>query len=251
MSEPKTPGKTSIRTRWYTLNGEKVTLRQLATLAGCSYAAMVRRVQFHEPAEAVAMGASSRSANACTSHLAPYRFPVTRKEPPPRPEYDGKRERAAKEMTRVITLNGQPTTILALAALAGCSWDVMRYRLKNNSPEQAVAMGPADRQRNHHSKRAEAAKPEPKRTRQAKCPVPRTDDYQRRVKPGSKLEATLEWRGAKLDDAEVITPPNVKRTTWPTPPDRFAVQPRGNFGRIGQYERTGSAIERALADELR
>lgn len=155
-----------------------------------------------------------------------------------------------------FNLGGQLLTIGELAAKAGCSWTCMQQRLRHNSPERAVALGgpgPTGRRRSSPAATAtaapqpagqpKAARPEGKGQRTAKPAGPRL------TKPSNKPAMPLKPQPAGFTSAEAVVPPNVKRTVATPPQDRFAVsQPQqSTFGRIGQYESTGSALERALA----
>lgn len=128
------------------------------------------------------------------------------------------------------TYNGQKMYASDLAKLAGCSLTTMHKRLTvgGMTPEHAVAVGKSMMRRAH-----------------------RRADIQARdagVAPPAPPSRASSVFGPTLDrKAEAATPPNVKRTVAPALPDRFTptVFP-STFGPIGSYERTGSALERAL-----
>ena len=128
---------------------------------------------------------------------------------------------------------GQMLTAAELAAIAGCAPGAMHNRLTISrvTPEEAVAAG--------------ARMPRRPRQMQAKAKASARDAGVAPPAPPTRAPSVFE---VKLDrSAEAVIPPNVKRTVAPALPDRFApVVVPSTFGRIGSYERTGSALERAL-----
>lgn len=153
------------------------------------------------------------------------------------PEPQAKLRRTNKNALR-FDFKGQQLTIMQLASLAGCGEPVMRYRLlqAKRTAAEAVAMGAADRFRAMAQSGNRTPGPRPKGEKKAKSPAALPVALQIKPKPEvQKLSATQE----------VIVPANVKRTVAPPIPDRFAVSKApSTFGRIGQYEDTGSAIAR-------
>lgn len=125
---------------------------------------------------------------------------------------------------RTFDIGGKPHTVGDLARLAGVSWTTMWQRLQRHSAEVAISFGKQPRGVPRFPKRAgKAVTPAP--------PVPTA-----RPTPAPTPKPT---------PAPVIVPADVKRTVAKAPPGRFEVEraPRV-FGRIGQYEKTGSAVER-------
>lgn len=262
----------------YPHDGRMLTVNELAALAGCSGDVMRSRLRNATPERAVAMGA----ATLYRKHSRPMppgtgKKPATyllNGEPKTAAELGKLCGRTASTMrkrlkrmtvedavstapmpartraptsttwaTKFHDLNGESVTAKQLAERCGCKIETMRFRLKTHTAAEALAMKrPAVKVKRERIKYG--------RTREAKCPAPRVDDFQRKVKPGSKLEKVIEWRGQVLLAGEEFIPDDVKRTIAPTPPDRFAVQPGGTFGRIGQYECTGSALERAALERV-
>lgn len=139
------------------------------------------------------------------------------------------------------TLDGKPMLVKQLAAVAGCTLKGMEQRLaRGMTPEEAVAAG-ADMRRSRGTA--------PVEPRPAPTPAPRPV-----AAPIAK--AFAERQAAFEPDAAVIEPANVKRTVAETPPDRFHVEPDAapslfSSMRPGQYESTGSAIERYYAERQR
>lgn len=206
---------------FYEMGGHQFTCRQLAELAGCSHQAMHRRLaRGHSPAKAVAWGPADRNRK--------------------RPEAVGTPRQGKHEY------NGQRYTCAQLAELAGCGWMAMRSRLRLMSPAEAVARGASD----PHRKR------KPDAPVKAQAPKPPKPAPVKQTKPASSADLSAKsWAiQAKKKAPKVAAPtgpvvmlPGAKITRAPAPVGRFAVDPRTvpcTFGRIGQYEDTGTAIAR-------
>ena len=216
---------------FYEMGGQQYTCRQLSEMAGCSNQAMHRRLALgHAPAEAVAWGAADRNRK--------------------RPEAKGRPGRGIHD------LNGRLYTCNALALMAGCGMFAMRARLRSMSPAEAVARGAAD---SHRRRKADDELKTPVRPSrmEPKPPKPPKPAKVKQTKPpaSAKLSAKSWSLGEKKADKRVLKPTEIKGeaivtpktvvTVAPTPMPRFAVTHAPSaFGRIGQYEDTGSAIAR-------
>ena len=134
-------------------------------------------------------------------------------------------------------------TLLALHPQA-CVVGRILWRLRRSGRCFARGNTPAEYWR-READMPELVKPEPKKP----GPKPKPLKEGRR-KPVEKAKpkglGIVPTREGFAPDAPVITPPDVKRTVqhWP---QQTAPVP-STFGRIGQYERTGSALERALTE---
>lgn len=208
---------------FYEMGGHQFTCRQLAELAGCSHQAMHRRLaRGHSPAKAVAWGPADRNRK--------------------RPEAVGTPRQGKHEY------NGQRYTCAQLAELAGCGWMAMRSRLRLMSPAEAVARGASD----PHRKR------KPDAPVKAQAPKPPKPAPVKQTKPASsaKLSAKSWSISEKKADKRTLKPADMPGEGIRTEKtvvtvakhfDRFAVDPASVpsiFGRIGQYEDTGTAIAR-------
>lgn len=193
--------------QFFDFGGEKKTVKDLADLAGCSAEAMRTRLKTYSPEIAVEMGKA---------------------DPSRRPE--GWSHPSAKR----YTFNGQQLTISELAKLAGCKDNTMRGRLKTMEAVEAVAMGAGDVKRKR----------------------PGSGNFTPRGKSASSQALSdKSWtiKERKQADAKkpaasgpVIVPKGLVIQRAPKPLDRFHIDPASvpsHFGRIGQYESTGSAIE--------
>lgn len=217
----------------FSMGGHEFTCKQLADLAGCSPQTMHRRLaRGMVAAAAVAWGPADRNR---ARPNAPASVTV-------RP---GKFEMA-----------GQRYTCRALASMAGCSVIAMRSRLRTLSPAEAVARGAAD---SHRRRKADDDLKTPVRPSrmEPKPPKPPKPAKVKQTKPpaSAKLSAKSWSIGEKKADKRVLKPTEIKGeaivtpktvvTVAPTPMPRFAVtHAPSTFGRIGQYEDTGSAIAR-------
>lgn len=139
---------------------------------------------------------------------------------------------------RMFQLDGKPHTVADLAARAGVSWTTMWQRLQRHSPAEAISFGKL---------RQGQTRTQPRR-RKAEPPLlasPRVRTPKAVAAPAATATPTAAPTPAPTPAPAPIVPANVKRTVAKTPPGRFEVQhaPR-TFGRIGQYEDTGTAIAR-------
>ncbi len=195
----------------YKLNGKPVSVPDLAALAGCRPGTMQYRLK--------TMGMTPEAAVAAGARMLSGPVPTH-------------------------TYNGQKMFASDLAKLAGCSLTTMHKRLTvgGMTPEEAVAVGKCMKRRAY--RKTDIAKGDagvappapPTRAKSVFDVTPATGPV-----PRKPQEMALDPKAA------VIIPPGVKRTVAPTPPDRFAPTfVPSTFGRIGSYERTGSALERAL-----
>ena len=199
----------------YTLNGQPVTVSELAAMAGCDRRAMQQRLTGAglTPEEAVAAGA--KMARRYFGRKMPARTPDSSRRGGPAP---------------TISYRGRMVYVAELAALAGCKPDTLRHRITKlgMTPEDAVAAGPQMARRGYSKADFAGASTG--------------------TAPAAKLK-TAKAPSVALDPREpAVTPAHVKPFVAPKPPDhRFVptVVP-STFGRIGSYERTGSALERAL-----
>jgi hypothetical protein len=153
-----------------------------------------------------------------------------------------------------FSLNGRPVTVRELAALAGCSKTAMHERLTaaGLSPEAAVAMGRSHRVAPRRPRVTDAgvAPPAPTFPKSVFEPapppvvtVPRAHTMAPRPQPPQVSIAPVAFKPGQ----QAIVPDDVKRTVAPTPRERFAGDDDAmTFGRIGEYEDTGSALSRAL-----
>ena len=103
-------------------NGQMLTIRELAALAGCSKDTLHARVRHYgySVSEAVAMGAANPSRRLGT---------------------------VIEGLARRFEYRGQMLTYKELAKLAGCRWEAMRIRMKSGDAERAVNMGKASQKR--------------------------------------------------------------------------------------------------------
>jgi len=177
--EPK-PAREPAR---HAFNGQQLTARELAEAAQCSLTCMRERLRRMPAERAVQMGPPGEQGV----------------------KFRGLREATAERMrkARRWEYKGQQLTARELGALCGISTHQMTLRLRNNTPEQAVAMGGIGRKG-------------PGRAKAPAAPITRT----------------------LPQDAEVIVPANVKRTIAPPIPERFASTgaPRHFSGRIRRYD---------------
>lgn len=138
---------------------------------------------------------------------------------------------------RTFVVNGETLSVADLAKRAGISWVTMYQRLRRYSPEEAVRI---PLQRRGITVRKPGPKAEPARKPIAATQAP-TPAPTRAPTPAPTRAPTPAPTAAP----EVIVPANVKRTVAKAPPGRFDVQQApSTFGRIGQYEETGSAVAR-------
>lgn len=225
----------------YTLNGVPTTIADMARAAGVSHATMFARLRNGKsPEEAVAFGKADRS-----------------RPRPVLPDAD------YHPNAKLHAYQGRQLRCDELAEIAGCSRNTMKQRLRTHDAERAVAMGAADRSANakaredlKRQKKAHPTPPAPAPTRSVfeyrKPVIPPPQCSPRVIEPGSKLDAL---KGPVLHEHDdVVIPPGVKRTVAdPKPDTRFtATGPVPSiFGRIGHYDSTGSAIERALRERQR
>lgn len=206
----------------YVLYGARKTLAELAALAGCSASAMQQRITTNKmsPEDAVAAGATQQYLG---SHW----------------------------------LNGERRTARQLADLAGCSYEAMKGRLKRMSPEAAVQAGaemPIGRVV-RSAPRVEPPPPPPpppppsqpqRSVFEPRAAVPEPITHGRRVSTATVPPTPAP--APKPAAEEPTVPPDVKRTFWQPP---VAAPVPSTFGRIGDYEETGSAIERAVKERGR
>ncbi len=213
----------------YRDDGTRRTARELAAMAGCSEATLQFRLRSHTPEEAVAMGpADPGRAKRGTARPKPEPEPAKG----PRPARVRKPKPEPKPRGKYV-FEGLQISAAKLARRAGCSETAMVDRLKRMSPEQAVAGG-SNLVASRAPRPLKAAAP----AKPAAAPIAR---------------AYAERQAAFDHDAPVFIPPDVKRTVAPTPPSRFHVEPcqapqRFSGMRPGEYEATGSAIERAYSE---
>lgn len=239
-AQPASSAKPAVRASRepaYTLNGQAMSVAQLAALAGCKAAAMQWRLKSMglSPEEAVAAGARMPNRNQGT--------------PPPEVAEPGRHGPPPTHM-----LDGKPIYVRELARMAGCSKAAMQQRLSKHgmTPEQAVAAGARMTTGGASPKQKQARRVGGAHDAGVAPPAPPTRaksvfDVSTGAAVIAKVRATQHSVRAFAPDAEVIIPPDVKRTVAETPKDRrFEIDgPRpSTFGRIGQYESTGSAIER-------
>lgn len=185
-------------------------------------------------------------------------------------------------------IDGKPLTLRQLAQLAGCSPGCMTQRLKRHTPEAAVAMGAADKTRialetaaprteSANKTRLASVERFPFKGQQLTCaelaalagitphrmrlrlryrtPEQAVAMGSTKGRKGAAIQSLGQVRAPKsrnveplAANAEVIVPPNVKRTVAPTPADRFAITsaPQHFSARKpGQYD--ADAGETALA----
>jgi len=213
------PKKAEDVKRWEH-GGKMLTAVELAKLAGCGTAAMRKRLDKMGAADAVAMGPATHA----------------------RPRGLGASvwgDRGHHPSTKFYELDGERLTVAQLAERAGCPQNTIRSRLLVMTVERAVALGKAD----HHRLRAAAGTVKKPATAKPKP-------------GGSEALSAQSWSiRAKKKAPKVAAPtgpvvmlPGVKITRAAAPVGRFAVDPRTvpcTFGRIGQYEDSGSALERA------
>lgn len=225
--------------RLYDMGGEQFTALQLAQLAQCSAVAMTARLRRYSAAQAVAMGKADKHRE---------RAPQT---------YDTPHGRAPH--TKFYKVGHESLTVDDLAARAGCSRATMHTRLRTHKPESAIAMGAAcpnrPRKLQFRIKPSDAKPAKPERA--PKPPDPPKPAAVKQTKPASSADLSAKsWAiQAKKKAPKVAAPtgpvvmlPGAKITRAPAPVGRFAVDPRTvpcTFGRIGQYEDSGSALERA------
>lgn len=193
--------------------GEQLTLAQLAALAGIKPTAMRERLVRLSPEAAVGQGQS----------------------------------RFQRGELRTWRLDGQDLTVTELAARAGVSHDTMRQRLRRHPAEVAVSFGRMPRGVQAFPRRAKgprkpieaaAVNVVPTQPPRAATPAPTAAPT-----PAPTPAPTRRLTPAPTAAPEVITPANVKRTVAKAPPGRFEVHHApSTFGRIGQYEDTGSAV---------
>ena len=176
--------------------------------------------------------------------------------PPPKPKREMTIAPGVRIRTRDVEITEQVEAMLTAAAPAS----VPRATLLALHPEASVvgrilwrlrrsgrcfARGntPAEYWR-READMPELVKPEPKKPGPKPKPV-KGDAGVAPPAPPTRAKSVFE---ASLDrNAPATIPPNVKRTVAPALPDRYApVVVPSTFGRIGSYERTGSALERAL-----
>ena len=223
------------------LNGVPTTIADMARAAGVSHATMFARLKGGmTPEDAIAFGKVDR-------HRA-------------RPHG---RDADHHPNAKLHAYQGRQLRCDELAELAGCSRNTMKQRLRTHDAEQAVAMGASDRSAN--SKLREVLKRKQPKPEPAPATLPPRSVFEYRkpalpppqcsprvIEPGSKLDAL---KGPVLrEQDDVVIPPGVKRTVAePKPDTRFtATGPVPSvFGRIGHYDSTGSAIERALRERQR
>lgn len=176
----------------YELLGKHKTMKELANMVGCSISTMCKRLQKMTPAAAVALGANGNDSRCacheyqgqllnaaelakiagCSQRTMQRRLkrqnsvdravdmgPADPRRPrpearKPKPPKVSPRDRATK-----YTHEGQQVTAVDLAALAGCSADTMRARLRSGiDPVAAVEMGKADIRRKRKTSIATAEK---------------------------------------------------------------------------------------------
>lgn len=212
------------KARLYQLGDEQLTIAALAERGHCSPTTMYARLQKHSVAEAVAMGAPDRNR-------------VGQVRLPPKPG-EGPLEHG-KGWSRQLVLypfKGEKQTCDQLAKLARCHRSTMHERLKRMSAEDAVALGKDARKARKSAAAAPPAAPlepvvlnrPPARSRQQPMTV---------AKPAPLV----------APDAEPVRPPGLEPVTRARPLGRYEVaEVKSTFGRIGQYEETGSALSRAL-----
>lgn len=209
---PAAPKITPTHGRYQYL-GQPVSIQQLADLAGCTWGCMQQRLRTRTPEDAVAMGApGSKGVH--------------------RPAQTAAATDARVATARRHRYQGQDVTAAQLAALAGCPPRIMHLRLRHNSAEEAVALGPV-RERGRRAFQAPAGATLP--------PAPPAPPAR-----GPRLTAAVnptlmppKEHNPFRPDAAVIVPPNVKRTVAPPVPDRFAIRnaPSHFSGRApGQYD---------------
>lgn len=197
--------------------GQPHTALQLATIAGIDSQAMRERLKRMAPEVAVAQGQAK---------FAP-----------------GSR--------RLFDLDGKAHTVGDLARLAGVSWTTMWQRLQRHSAEVAISFGKLPRgvTRFPKTRKAAAAAPEPSSKPRARIPTLATSAPTpaptRAPTAAPTPQPTRAPTPASTPAPAPIVPTNVKRTVAKAPPGRFEVHAAPSvFGRIGQYEDTGSAVAR-------
>lgn len=209
--------------RTWAYQGQQLTARELAGLAGINVDAMRERLTRLTPEAAVAQGQAKFQ-------------PGTR---------------------RTFELDGQQMTVGDLAARAGVSWCTMWQRLQRHSPEVAISFEKMPRGIQRFPRKSAEPKGEPppllasarvRLPKAAAAPTPKPTQEPTRAPTSAPTAAPTKASTAptsKPTTAPVIVPADVKRTVAKAPPSRYEVQrPPATFGRIGQYERTGSAVER-------
>lgn len=210
------------------MGGHLFAVSELAALAGCSAPAMARRLSKHSPAQAVAMGASDRSRPR--GKRLTYSTPT-----------------GHHPAAKFYTVGDETLTLRQLAQRAGCGDTTMISRLRNNSPEKAIAMGPANANR-------------PRKAVDAKLQAkPKTPKPVKETKPPSSAALSAKtWTAVAKKKAD-------KKATAPSGPaivpkglviqreepkhGRFYVDPKSvpsHFGRIGQYLPSETVTARRL-----
>lgn len=198
--------------------GQPHTAAQLAAIAGIDSQAMRERLKRMPPEVAVAQGKAKFSPGS----------------------------------RRTFDIGGKPHTVGDLARLAGVSWSTMWQRLQRHSAEVAISFGKQPRGVPRFSKRAgKAVSPAPllvdPRVRTPKAPGAAAAQMPAPTRAPTPVPTARPTPAPtpKPTPAPAIVPANVKRTVAKTPPGRFEVDRAPSvFGRIGQYEKTGSAVER-------
>ena len=164
-------------------NGQMLTIRELAALAGCNYDTLFRRMNKggFSVAQAVEMGASNRRRKLGTGKNAHL---------PPKP----------KEVVAHFDYHGQSLRISELAAIAGTNCGAMRKRLQFMDAVLAVSMGESQLSRMGHEKRAPTASGRPRKVMALRV---------------RKDKSLLKTKNTPSPFAEVINPANVKPTVLP------------------------------------
>lgn len=264
----------------YELLGKHKTMKELANMVGCSISTMCKRLQKMTPAQAVALGANGNESRCacheyqgqvlnaaalakiagCSQRTMQRRLqrqnsvdravamgPADPRRPrpearKPKPPKVSPRDRATKYMH-----DGQQVTAVDLAALAGCSADTMRARLRAGiAPALAVEMGKADIRR----KRVLAQKPE----RKSAAVEPHRHAKRRARQQASWQAAKIAKDARRSPQGEVIVPKGLQVQRAPAPRGRFDVDNApALFGALkpGQYLEGGSAWAQAVAGGMR
>lgn len=220
--KPPRPPRRNART--YAYQGQHLTVLQLAGLAGVNAHTMRERLKRMAPEVAVAQGKAKFAPGA----------------------------------RRMFQLDGKPHTVADLAARAGVSWTTMWQRLQRYSPAEAISFGKLRQGQTRKQPRRRKAEPpllaSPRvRTPKAVAAPAATAAPTAAPTPAPTRAPTLvptprptrAPTPVPTPAPAPIVPANVKRSFRKAPPGRYeADSAPPTFGRIGQYEDTGSAIAR-------